>query len=200
MSAGVLASAGAIAGCCTANQGFFGVILAPNALLRGVVCVGEVAEVVFKYLELLRAPEGVNEQVRRSNSALTRLAAGDVGDGSCGEVVFKYLELLRAPEGVNEQVRLSLSEGLHVLMLAAQWHGCACSGYGQRQGVIIENRGFLGVVSAPNALDFGVGCVGEVAEVVFRYLELLRTRGRERAAALAAVCTQANSMSTGSSA
>jgi hypothetical protein len=29
--------------------------------------VGEVAEVVFKYLELLRAPEGANEKVRGSN-------------------------------------------------------------------------------------------------------------------------------------
>jgi insulysin len=36
---------------------------------EGNARVGEVAEVVFKYLELLRAPEGVNEQVRGSKYA-----------------------------------------------------------------------------------------------------------------------------------
>jgi hypothetical protein len=32
--------------------------------------VGEVAEVALKYLELLRAPEGVNEQVCRPSEAV----------------------------------------------------------------------------------------------------------------------------------
>jgi hypothetical protein len=70
--------------------------------------VCEVVEVLFKYLDLVRAPGGINEQVGQSGLAgcmNDRKGAGGGGDaGECVEVVADQVVVVHVPGGNNQQV------------------------------------------------------------------------------------------------